>query len=116
LSKFILQEGDIVFSRVGYVDRRAFITKNESGWLFSGSTLRVRVKETSTLNPKYLSYYFGQQSFKEEIKNMSVGATRPSLNTQLLKELEIIIPPLPEQRAIAAILSFLDDKIELNHQ
>ena len=116
LSKFILQEGDIVFSRVGYVDRRAFITKNERGWLFSGSTLRVRVKETSTLNPKYLSYYFGQQSFKEEIKNMSVGATRPSLNTQLLEELEIIIPPLPEQRAIASVLSSLDDKIDLLHR
>ena len=116
LSKFILQEGDIVFSRVGYVDRRAFITKNERGWLFSGSTLRVRVKETSTLNPKYLSYYFGQQSFKEEIKNMSVGATRPSLNTQLLEELEIITPSLPEQLAIASVLSSLDDKIDLLHR
>ncbi|MBW6481278.1 MAG: restriction endonuclease subunit S, partial [Bacteroidales bacterium] len=116
LSKFILQEGDIVFSRVGYVDRRAFITKKESGWLFSGSTLRVRVMETSTLNPKYLSYYFGQKRFKEDIKNMSVGATRPSLNTQLLEEVEIIIPPLPEQRAIASVLSSLDDKIDLLHR
>ena len=116
LSKFILQEGDIVFSRVGYVDRRAFITKNERGWLFSGSTLRVRVKETSTLNPKYLSYYFGQKKFKEYIKNMSVGATRPSLNTQLLEELEIITPSLPEQLAIASVLSSLDDKIDLLHR
>ena len=116
LSKFILQEGDIVFSRVGYVDRRAFITKKESGWLFSGSTLRVRVKETSTLNPKYLSYYFGQKKFKEYIKNMSVGATRPSLNTQLLEELEIITPSLPEQLAIASVLSSLDDKIDLLHR
>ena len=116
LSKFILQEGDIVFSRVGYVDRRAFITKNESGWLFSGSTLRVRVKETSPLNPKYLSYYFGQKKFKEYIKNMSVGATRPSLNTQLLEELEIITPSLPEQLAIASVLSSLDDKIDLLHR
>jgi len=116
LSKFILQEGDIVFSRVGYVDRRAFITKKESGWLFSGSTLRVRVKETSLLNPKYLSYYFGQKKFKEYIKNMSVGATRPSLNTQLLEELEIITPSLPEQLAIASVLSSLDDKIDLLHR
>jgi len=113
LSKFILQEGDIVFSRVGYVDRRAFITKKESGWLFSGSTLRVRVKETAPLNPKYLSYYFGQKKFKEYIKNMSVGATRPSLNTQLLEELEIITPTLSEQLAIASVLSSLDDKIDL---
>lgn len=116
LSKFILQEEDIVFSRVGYVDRRAFITKKETGWLFSGSTLRVRVKDKSTLSSKYLSYYFGQKKFKDDVKNMSVGATRPSLNTQLLKEIRIIFPPLPEQRAIASVLSSLDDKIDLLHR
>ena len=113
LSKYILQEGDIVFSRVGYVDRRAYITQKENGWMFSGSTLRIRVKESSGLDSKFLSYYFGQPSFKQEIINMSVGATRPSLNTQLLEETDISLPPLPEQRAIASILSSLDDKIDL---
>jgi len=116
LSKFILKEGDIVFSRVGYVDRRAFITNNECGWMFSGSTLRIRVKKASTLDSKYLSYYFGQKNIKEEIINLSVGATRPSLNTQLLEELDIIIPPFPEQKAIALVLSSLDDKIDLLHR
>ena len=113
LSKYILQEGDIVFSRVGYVDRRAYITQKENGWMFSGSTLRIRVKESSGLDSKFLSYYFGQPSFKQEIINMSVGATRPSLNTQLLEETDISLPPLPEQRAIASVLSSLDDKIDL---
>ena len=40
----------------------------------------------------------------------------PSLNTQLLSDLPIVYPPLPEQRAIAHILSTLDDKIELNRR
>ena len=38
------------------------------------------------------------------------------LQTDLLKELEIPVPPLPEQRAIASILGALDDKIELNRR
>ena len=40
----------------------------------------------------------------------------PSLNTALLSNVEIIVPPLPEQRAIAHILGTLDDKIELNRR
>ncbi|MFZ1344400.1 restriction endonuclease subunit S [Thiothrix eikelboomii] len=40
----------------------------------------------------------------------------PSLNQQILKLLPIILPPLPEQRAIAAVLSSLDDKIDLLHR
>lgn len=40
----------------------------------------------------------------------------PSLNQQILKLLPITLPPLSEQKAIAAVLSSLDDKIDLLHR
>ena len=54
LSKYHLEEGDIVFSRVGSVDRRALVRKEEDGWLFSGRCLRVRV-DKEKIDPVYLS-------------------------------------------------------------
>lgn len=45
LSKYIIREGDVIFSRVGSVDRRALVTKKENNWLFSGRCLRVRPDE-----------------------------------------------------------------------
>ena len=54
--------------------------------------------------------------FKDYIRRVAVGATMPSLNTELLSQVPVIIPPLPEQRAIAAVLGALDDKIELNRR
>ncbi len=116
LSKYMLREGDIVFSRVGSVDRRALVRADEDGWLFSGRCLRVR-PDRAKIDPCYLSYFFGLPSFKEHIRAIAVGATMPSLNTQILSDVIVPYPlDIVEQRAIAHILGTLDDKIELNRR
>ena len=116
LSKYQLREGDIVFSRVGSVDRRSLVRKEEDGWLFSGRCLRVR-PDNHKIDSTYLSYFFGLPAFKEHIRSIAVGATMPSLNTQLLSGIFVPHPKdLEEQRAIAHILGTLDDKIELNRR
>jgi type I restriction enzyme S subunit len=116
LNKYLLQEGDIVFSRVGSVDRSAYVSKNEDGWMFSGRCLRVRVK-SKTLSPKFLSYVFQQENFKENIRRIAVGATMPSINTDILSNVSIAVPPFKDQDNITSILSSLDDKIDLlRHQ
>ena len=115
LSKYALRKGDIVFSRVGSVDRRALVGTEEDGWLFSGRCLRVR-PEIIKLDPAYLSYFFGLPAFRDFISSIAVGATMPSLNTKILSDVPVIYPPLPEQRSIAHILGTLDDKIEMNQR
>jgi type I restriction enzyme, S subunit len=115
LARFALREGDIVFSRVGSVDRRALVRKEEDGWLFSGRCLRIR-PQPGKIDPTFLSYFFGLSGFKAYVRKIAVGATMPSLNTHILSELPIYYPPLPEQQTIAHILCILDDKIELNRQ
>ena len=116
LSKYSLRTGDIVFSRVGSVDRRALVREPENGWLFSGRCLRVRA-DPRKIDSAYLSYFFGLPSFKEHVRAIAVGATMPSLNTQILSDIVLPHPcDLNKQRAIAHILGTLDDKIELNRR
>lgn len=115
LSKYSLQTGDIVFSRVGSVDRRSLVRDEEDGWLFSGRCLRVRANK-QLIDPAYLSYFFGFEGFKNHIRGIAVGATMPSINTKILSDIRIFYPKLEEQKAIAHILGTLDDKIELNRQ
>ena len=114
LSKYILSEGDIVFSRVGSVDRCSYVSKAEDGWMFSGRCLRVRC--SSKAYPLYVYYYFCLESIKQYIRNVAVGATMPSINTQIMSEIPILLPPLEEQRRIAGILGAIDDKIENNRR
>lgn len=113
LSKYVLREGDIVFSRVGSIDRCTYVSKNEDGWLFSGRCLRVRFNENA--NAQYVSYYFRQKYFKEMMLNISVGATMPSLNTTLMSNIPLFLPPIDSQQRISAVLSALDSKVRLNN-
>jgi type I restriction enzyme, S subunit len=111
LKAYSLRQGDIVFSRVGSVDRNALIKVAEDGWLFSGRLLRVRLKGSDTDAP-YLSYHFYSEAFKQRVRDVAVGQTMASINTQILMGVKIILPPTrAEQTAIATILSDIDDEI-----
>lgn len=114
LSKYVLKKGDIVFSRVGSVDRCSFVDQKHDGWMFSGRCLRVRPSEE--VEPLFLYYFFCLDATKEFVRSIAVGATMPSINTKLLGEVEVVCPGIEEQRKIADILSKIDDKIEENQK
>lgn len=114
LSKYVLKKGDIVFSRVGSVDRCSFVDQKHDGWMFSGRCLRVRPSEE--VEPLFLYYFFCLNATKEFVRSIAVGATMPSINTKLLGEVEVVCPGIEEQRKIADILSKIDDKIEENQK
>lgn len=114
LSKYVLKKGDIVFSRVGSVDRCSFVDPKHDGWMFSGRCLRVRPSEE--VDSLFLYYFFCLNTTKEFVRSIAVGATMPSINTKLLGEVEVVCPEIEEQRKIADILSKIDDKIEENQK
>jgi type I restriction enzyme S subunit len=115
LSRYLVKPGDIVYSRRGDVERRALIREEENGWLCGTGCLRVRFGK-GIVDPLYASYYLGHPIVREWIVRHAIGATMPNLNTSILSSLPFVVPPLDEQKAIAQILSSLDDKIELNQQ
>lgn len=94
---------------------RALIRKREEGWLCGTGCLRIRLGQ-GIADPNFVSFYLGHPAVKNWIVQHAIGATMPNLNTSILSSLPIILPPLPEQRAIARILGSLDDKIEANRR
>jgi type I restriction enzyme S subunit len=110
LGAYSLKAGDIVFSRVGSVDRNALIREEQEGWLFSGRLLRVRPIHRIVHSP-YLSFQFHTWQFKNAVLKVAVGQTMASLNTQILKALYVDVPDIAEQTAIATVLSEMDDDI-----
>ena len=112
LNEHILEEGDIVFGRKGSVDRHAYIDKHFSGWVQGSDCIRVRCNED--INKRFVSHYLKLDHIKKQVNHAAVGSTMASLNTDILKDIEIILPDRKGQDAVEKLLSLIEEKIVLN--
>ncbi|HEX5397494.1 MAG TPA: restriction endonuclease subunit S [Verrucomicrobiae bacterium] len=72
------------------------------------------VADQSKCEVLFIEYMF--RHLRRHIQHEATGSVQDNINLETLNRLEIPLPPLPEQRAIAAVLGALDDKIELNRR
>ena len=114
MKRYLLEVGDIVFTRVGAVGRSAYIHPRHKGWLISGQTLRVRVPDKKKLNPRFLAQIYLEQSFIDMVEQHALGTTRPSLNTSILSSFKFVLPPIELQNRFAEFAEALDHKVQHN--
>ena len=66
------------------------------------------------LDEDFLFYFFRQEDVTYELAlNAGGSANQANISPKLIKSINFSLPPLPEQKAIATVLSSLDDKIDL---
>jgi len=70
------------------------------------------VKDFKGNDEKFVYYFLHIFDFT----GFNAGSAVPTLNRNHIHEIPILLPPLPEQQAIAGVLSSLDDKIDLLHR
>ena len=115
LTAYTLDDGDIVFSRVGSVDINALITPFQSNWLFSGRVLRVRPQ--TNISSQFLHTRLETESIKTDIRTRAVGQTMPSINTEILKTTPLVLPSsAAEQEQIGSYFAALDNLITLHQR
>ena len=115
LQRHIIQNGDILYSRRGDVGRCAFATERETGWLCGTGCLRVTVNPR-VADKKFVFYQLQQSSTIDWVEKHAVGATMLNLNTKILSNIPVFLPPIETQHRIADILSAYDDLIENNRK
>jgi type I restriction enzyme, S subunit len=114
LSRHRLEAADIVFGRKGAVERHAFISRDQVGWVQGSDCLRLRLRSPRFV-PRFVSYFLLTEHHKQWMKNhCSGGATMASLNQEILGRIALPIVATTTQRKVAAILSAYDDLIENN--
>lgn len=112
ISKYMLTENDLLISLTGNVGRVGMLTK---GFLPAALNQRVsciRIKDSDTVNKKYLYYYFRQKLFIQECVEASKGVAQLNLSTKWLENYTIPVPPLPEQERIVARIEELFSQLD----
>ena len=107
------KKGDIILTTeapLGYV---AKLNRDDVGLAQRIITLRGK---SGTLLNEYLMYYLMSSIGQYQLQSRASGTTVSGIKQSEFRKVLISLPPLEEQKAIAAILSSLDEKIELNNQ
>jgi len=107
---------DILIAKDGSVLKHIFMVKEELEAVLLSSIAIVR-PIIDKIYPKYLVYSIVNPSFKKYIlNNFLSGSGVPRIVLKDFKKITFNLPPLPEQKAIANVLTAFDDKIELLQQ
>ncbi len=115
LSRHIIEEGDILYSRRGDVGRCAYAGKEETGCLCGTGCLRISIDRRKA-NPQFVFFQLQKPATIGWVVNHAVGATMLNLNTSILSDVPLEIPSLDQQNRIVDILSAYDDLIETNQR
>jgi type I restriction enzyme, S subunit len=109
-----LEGGELLITVVGSVGECAIVPESLKGWNVARAVSVARIKEE--FDKRFVKYCFKSEDLKFQMYGNTNDTVQPTLNLSSLKELVLNIPPLPEQKAIASILSSLDNKIDLLHR
>ncbi len=118
LGNAIVHADDLVFPHRGSIGLVGIVPRNQIERYALSSSLMKLTCDRKQVEPLFLFYFFRSADGQHELlKNASTVGT-PGIGQPLssLRSIKVPLPPLPEQKAIVAVLGALDDKIELNRR
>ena len=117
-----LIKGDLIVATVGshptqpgsVVGRTSTVPESASGSLLNQNAVRLRAK-SGLLDQRYLTYLASSKEFRDYIIAHARGAaSQVRMSIELLRDMPLLLPPLPTQQLVASFLSVYDDLIENN--
>lgn len=113
LARYKVKKGDIVFSRVGTVGNAALIEEKHNGWVISGLVLRIRF-DNSRVNSEFVNYFIQLDLFQRILKSGIFRSSRDVINTTILENSPVLLPPIGEQSRIVDRILRIDIATEKN--
>ena len=109
-SALLFEPGSLAISKSGTIGRLGILEDYMCG---NRAVINIRVNH-SICDKHYIFYVL--KSKRAEIESLATGSVQKNLYTSVLGSMELDLPPLETQKAIASQLWSLDKKIQLNHQ
>lgn len=118
LRKGFAKTGDVLLTHKATLGRTSLVPPLKTDFIMlTPQVTYYRVRDKSRINNHYLKYYFDTPDFQKTLANHGdAGSTRAYIGITAQHDLPVILPPINEQKAIASVLSSLDEKIDLLHR
>jgi len=115
ISKYTVNKQDIILSIVGTFGLCAIVPNELDNANLTENCVKF-VFDKTKIDTNFLYYHLISPDTQELIKSLDVGSTQPKLPIYNIQKIDILLPPLHDQKAIAEVLSSIDDKIDLLHR
>lgn len=109
-----LEGGELLITLVGSVGECAIVPDSLKGWNVARAVSVARIKPN--FDKRFIKYCFQLEEIKHQLYGNTNDTVQPTLNLSSLKDIILKCPSAPEQKAIAEVLTSLDDKIDLLHK
>lgn len=103
--------GDVILSKMGDpVARACIVPPHRDCYLMCSDGIRLAV-DKRRFNSYFILTMINAPDFRAKAANAGTGSTRKRIGINVLRSLELLLPPLPQQSSIALILSDMDAEI-----
>lgn len=116
LERYKLIEGDLLISLTGNVGRVGVIKSENLPAYLNQRVSCVRIKNNNLLNKRFLFNFLNSDSFEKTCIKNSKGIAQKNISTVWLREIKIPLPPMEEQKKIAARLDAVSDLLAKQKQ
>ncbi|WP_319458139.1 MULTISPECIES: restriction endonuclease subunit S [unclassified Mycobacterium] len=107
-AKAVLHEGDLLFARSGATVGKTYIhSAGSTPAVYAGYLIRFQV-DTDRVLPRYVFRFTQSSGYRAWVASAQRAVAQPNINAKQYAALPIPLPPLDEQRRIAAILDHAD--------
>ena len=108
---YLLEPGDLLFARSGSVGRTFLYDESWGACAFAGYLIRARVDHTQ-VTPEFVSYFSDSHAYASWLRTVAIQATIENVSAERYARMLLPLPPLDEQRAIAAYLDRETERID----
>lgn len=108
--KKTFQKNDVLFGKIRAYLKKVAVAPIDG--ICSGDILVLRTKDEKRLSQELLAYFLTTESFLKRAVDSSIGTTLPRTKWQHLSKHEIPLPPLEEQKQIAALFQSIETAME----
>ncbi len=112
-SDFLLEDGDVLVAMSGATTGKiGVVSKKDLPALLNQRVGRFMIEDSNRIAKRYLGQVVLTKRFKEDLLIDAAGGAQPNVSGKSIERIVIPLPPLPEQKKIAKILSTVDEAIE----